>query len=294
MGIWFYLFAAAVCLLAGLLLKIRIMKKEIERIGKTLVDILEADTNHLITVNTNDRSLRKLASLLNGRLKNLRQEELAYKNGNQALKTSITNISHDLRTPLTAVRGYLDLMNTDRFDEQQLKYIRIIDRKVEDMTDLTERLFDFSKSLDVQNEIKREFICINDVLEDVVVSFYSLLCEHGVSPQIEICKEKVFRWLDENMLKRIFENIISNAAKYSEGDFNIKMYPNGTIEFSNTTDAFNPVSVEKIFDRYYTVRNAKKSTGIGLSIARQLVDLNDGSIEAGYQENTLTVRIAFN
>lgn len=95
------------------------------------------------------------------------------------------------------------------------------------------------------------------------------------------------------MLKRIFENIISNAIKYGEKDFNVKMYSNGTIEFSNKTDKLDQVSLEKMFDRYYTVRNAKKSNGIGLSIAKQLVELSGGKIKAKYKNNSLIIKVKF-
>lgn len=292
MSIWFYLFLIVLCLSIFLILKIIIMKNEINNIGKSISNIINTDTNNLITISTNDSELKKLANVLNKSLKELRNLELEYKNGNQELKSSITNISHDLRTPLTAIRGYLDLMDNN-LTEKQIKYLQIIDSKVNDLTELTEQLFDFSKSIDIQNEIKRENICINDVLEDSIASFYSLFKEHSITPNIDICKGKVIRLLNENMLKRIFENIISNAIKYSDRDFKVKMFDDGTIEFSNTTDKLDQVSLEKIFDRYYTVRNAKKSNGIGLSIAKQLVDLSDGKITAIYKDNTLTIKLNF-
>ncbi len=164
---------------------------------------------------------------------------------------------------------------------------------MKDLTELTEQFFDFSKALDIQNEIKREKIVVNDILEDSIASFYSLFKEYNITPNIDICKEKVVRLLNENMLKRIFENIIFNAVKYSEKDFNVKMYGNGTIEFSNKTDKLDQVSLEKMFNRYYTVRNAKKSNGIGLSIAKQLVELSNGKIEAKYKNNSLMIVIKF-
>ena len=262
-------------------------------IGSCLTDIINTDTNNLITINTNDKKLKELANLLNDSLKNLRKLELEYKNGNKELKTSITNISHDLRTPLTAIRGYLDLMDSSNLDSKQIKYLSIIDNKVKDLTFLTEQLFDFSKTLDIQEEMKKENIVINDILEDSVASFYSLFKEYNITPNIDICREKVIRVLNENMLKRIFENIISNAIKYSKKDFNIKLYNNGIIEFSNQADGLDQVSLEQLFDRYYTVKNAKKSNGIGLSIAKQLVDLSGGKIEAKYKNNILIIKIEF-
>lgn len=268
------------------------MKNEINNIGKSISSIINADTNNLITISSNDSDLKKLANVLNKSLKELRQLQLEYKNGNQELKSSITNISHDLRTPLTAIRGYLDLMNNN-LTQKQLKYLKIIDGKVNDLTELTEQLFDFSKSIDIKNEIKRENICINDILEDSIASFYSLFKKYSITPNINICNGKVIRLLNENMVKRIFENIISNAIKYSERDFNVQMFDDGTIEFSNKTDKLDQISLEKIFDRYYTVRNAKKSSGIGLSIAKQLVDLSNGTIKAKYINNKLIIQVKF-
>ena len=292
MSIWFYLFLIVLCLSILLVLKIIIMKNEINNIGKSISSIINADTNNLITISSNDSDLKKMANVLNKSLKELRQLQLEYKNGNQELKSSITNISHDLRTPLTAIRGYLDLMNNN-LTQKQLKYLKIIDGKVNDLTELTEQLFDFSKSIDIKNEIKRENICINDILEDSIASFYSLFKKYSITPNINICNGKVIRLLNENMVKRIFENIISNAIKYSERDFNVQMFDDGTIEFSNKTDKLDQISLEKIFDRYYTVRNAKKSSGIGLSIAKQLVDLSNGTIKAKYINNKLIIQVKF-
>lgn len=269
------------------------MREEIKNIEQSLLDIINSDTNNLITISTNDKKLKELANLLNHSLKELRRLELEYKNGNGELKSSITNISHDLRTPLTAIRGYLDLMDSSNLTAKQIKYLKIIDSKVKDLTSLTEQLFDFSKSLDIQKTIEKENICINSVLEEALVSFYGVFKEHNITPNIDICDEKVIRLLNENMLKRIFENVISNAIKYSESCFKVKLYCDGTIEFSNKTTMIDSTSLEKMFDRYYTVQSAKKSTGIGLSIVKQLVDLSGGNITAQYSRNILKIKITF-
>ncbi len=293
MSIWFCLFFIVTFISIFLIFKILIIKNEIKNIDKSLSIIINTDTNNIITINTNDKDIKKFVNNLNKNLKKIRKLELEYKNGSGELKSSITNISHDLRTPLTAIRGYLDLMDNKNLSSKQKKYLKIIDAKVKDLTELTEQLFDFSKALDIQNEIKKEKIVINDILEDSIASFYSLFKSYNITPRIDICKEKVVRLLNENMLKRIFENIISNAIKYGEKDFNVKMYSNGTIQFSNKTDKLDQVSLEKMFDRYYTVRNAKKSNGIGLSIAKQLVELSGGQIKAKYKNNNLIIEVYF-
>lgn len=293
MSIWFYLFWIIFSISIILFLKILLLKTEIKNIGKSLFNIINTDTNNLITINSNDKTLKNLAMFLNKSLKKLRKLELEYKNGSGELKSSITNISHDLRTPLTSINGYLDLMDSDNLSDKQINYLKTIKNKVQDLTELTEQLFDFSKTLDLEKEIKKENICINDVLENSIASFYSLFKNQNITPNIDICKKKVIRFLNETILKRVFENILSNAIKYSEKDFNVRMFDNGLIEFTNRTDELDRVSLEKMFDRYYTVRNAKNSNGIGLSIAKQLVVLCNGTIKAKYKNNCLIIEVKF-
>ena len=125
------------------------------------------------------------------------------------------------------------------------------------------------------------------------ISTYNLFIKHNINPKISITKEKIIKQIDENMLKRIFENIISNEIKYSDEFIEIKLTKSGKIIFRNQTKKLDKTTVEKIFDRYYTVENAKKSTGIGLSIAKQLVELNNGIISANYDNGYLTIEIIF-
>lgn len=291
MRIWFYLFLVVFVGFVFLTVKVILIKKEIKNMTHSLTTIINTDTNKLMTVITPDKDLKKLTGVLNHSLKELRELEIEYKQGNQSLKSAITNISHDLRTPLTAIRGYVELMEDENLNQRQRDYLKIIDEKVKDLGELTEQLFDFLKNVDLQQKIKVSPTCINEVLIDSTVSFYSLFKKYHITPQLDICEEKVIRNLNENMLKRVFENIISNAIKYSQSDFKIKMTPDGVIEFSNQTASLDCTRLGKLFDRYYTVQDSKKSNGIGLSIAKQLVDLSGGKIEASYREKVLKIRI---
>lgn len=295
MSIWFYiLIAVLISILISLIIKIVLMKKSVKEITLYTDRILKSDTNNLIAISSNDKDIKRLASCLNTSLKNIRKEEIEYQNGNNELKQSITNISHDLRTPLTAIRGYIDLMNEEKnLSEKSKKYLEIIDVKTQELVKLTEQLFDFSKGLDLYKEINKENVCINEVLEETVACYYTLLKEKSIVPTINICHKKIFRILDKAMLTRIFENIIFNAIKYSDKDLNISMKESGEILFSNRADSLDITTVERIFDRYYTVENAKKSIGVGLSIAKQLVELNGGYISAKYKDNILNIIIEF-
>ena len=293
MCIWFYLFLVMFIGSIFLFVKLILIRKEINNITCSLAKILNTDTNKLLTCITSDKLLKNLVRVLNKRLKELRKLEIEYKQGNQSLKSAITNISHDLRTPLTAIRGYVELMEDENPNQQQQDYLRIIDAKVQDLGELTEQLFDFSKNLDLQQEIRVMPVCLNDVLIESIVSFYSLFKKCQMTPQLDLCEEKVVRLLNENILKRIFENIISNAVKYGQSDLKVRMTADGVIEFSNDTDELDFTRLGKLFDRYYTVQDAKRSSGVGLSIARQLVDLSGGTIDASYQASVLKIMLSF-
>ena len=281
MYIWLYLIISVlIIILIFFLLKMFFIKKSIKEIRINLIRILKSDTNNLLTIDTKNKEIVQLANTLNIELKNLRKQKLQYENGNNELKKSITNISHDIRTPLTAISGYIDLIKENK--ENQEEYIKIIERKTNDLINLTEQLFDFSKTIDIVPNIQKEKICINELLEEVLANFYVVFKENNIVPDIEIEQRKIYK---------IIENILSNVTKYSSGEFKVKLDGMGIITFSNKSSSLDATTVEKIFDRYYTVENAKKSTGIGLSIAKQLVELNNGSINGKYEKGKLIIEI---
>lgn len=290
MNNWLYIIIGALLLVCiVLIIRIYLIKKSIKETEKSLENILKTDTNNLITVS--DKSVKNLASFLNRELKDLRKERLQYENGNQELKRNITNISHDLRTPLTAIRGYVDLLQEENLPQKGEEYLKIINKKVGELTELTGQLFDFSKTIDTDMDLVKENSCINELLEEALVGYYPIFKEKNIVPEISICEEKVYREINKASITRVFENIFSNVVKYSNGNFKVELKSNGKIIFSNNATSLDATTVQKIFDRYFSVENAKESTGIGLSIAKQLVELNGGSISADYVKNVLVIEV---
>ena len=130
-------------------------------------------------------------------------------------------------------------------------------------------------------------------LEESLLSFYAVMQEKGIQPEIELPEEPVYRELDAGAVNRIFSNIISNALKYSDGDLSVVMDTDGSITFTNTAHNLNAVTVGRLFDRFYTVEASRNSTGLGLSIAKMLTERMSGSISAQYQNKRLYVTIDF-
>ncbi|MCM1328781.1 MAG: HAMP domain-containing histidine kinase [Ruminococcus sp.] len=284
----FVLLAAVVLLL----IKIFAMKKSAREIAEKLSEKLSEDTNTLIDISSGDGDMRALAEELNIQLKKLREERLRFQQGDAEIKEAVTNISHDLRTPLTAVFGYLDLLEREEKSETAENYLGQIRGRSEAMKQLTEELFRYSIAAD-GNRLSYEKICLNSVLEESLAEFYGAIVQRGIVPEIEISETRAERFLDKSALKRIFGNIIGNAVKYSGGDFAVRLSEDGTVTFSNTAEGLDKVAVGKLFDRFYTVETAGNSTGLGLSIAKLLAEQMGGSIRADYVGSKVVITVKF-
>ena len=281
-----------VAIILILLAKIYSLKKAAGELAEVFSGWLSADTNTLIGVSCRDKHIRKLATAMNEELKVLRKEQQRFYRGDAEVKEAVTNISHDLRTPLTAICGYLDLLEKEEKSEAVGRYIERIKNRTEALKQLTEELFRYSVVASVE-ELKPEKTNMCRVLEECILSFYGTLQLNGITPDIQIPCQPVYRNLDVAALSRIFSNIISNAIKYSDGDFSVRLDEDGTILFSNSAKELTAVTAGRLFDRFYTVEAGRNSTGLGLSIAKLLTERMGGSIEAEYKDGRLYIKIKF-
>ena len=144
-----------------------------------------------------------------------------------------------------------------------------------------------------EEDLKIEPITINNVLEESIASFYTILKEKQISPKIILPQKKIVRNLDRSALSRIFANLLNNAVKYSNGDLEVTLFENGEIHFINHASNLTEIEVGKLFDRFYTVNNARNSTGLGLSISKALVEKMNGTISAEYNNEMLNICIVF-
>ena len=293
MGTWLWVLIIAFLsvLIAALIIKIVSLKRAVKDIEESLSEKLTTDTNTLIDISSNDKRIRSLAGTLNRELAVLRKEKLSYMNGNNELKNSVTNISHDLRTPLTAICGYIELLEREEKTKEAEKYLDIIKKRAEFMVKLTEELFGYSVIMSEDGGKTTSYTDVKNVLEESIASFYEVLISRNIVPVINLTKEKVIRKTDPHALSRVFSNLLNNAVKYSDGDLEISLFENGEIVFANTASKLDVVEVEKLFDRFYTVETAKNSTGLGLSIAKTLTEQMRGEISAKYKDGKLYIKI---
>ena len=282
------LLAPAVLVLVVYLLSLR---RAIREVADELDEKLQTDTNTLIAISTGDRAVRALAARINTQLRALRRERLRLQNGDAQLKAAVTNVSHDLRTPLTAICGYLDLLEQEPHSENSRRYLAVIRERTETMRTLTEELLQYSVVTSAPDALNRKPVSVNDILEQSLAGFYGVFSGRGIAPVIQMPEQPVIRTLDAAALRRVFGNILSNAAKYSDGDLTVSLTPEGTVTFTNHARGLGRVQVERLFDRFFTVESASGSTGLGLSIARQLTEKMGGHISAEYEAESLCVRV---
>ncbi len=294
MELWLWAIIGIMALIIiALLIKIYILQKAAKDIANAFVDRLITDTNTLIDISCNDRNMRRLANTINVELRKLRVQQRHFQQGDMELKNAVTNISHDLRTPLTAICGYLDLLEQEEKTEKVERYIEVIRNRSEMLMQLTEELFRYSVIISKGNNTIREPVSINSILEESIAAFYTALNEKGITPKIQMSEYNIIRTLDRSSLARVFSNLLNNAIKYSDGDLDITLSETGNITFTNTASGLDGVQVGKLFDRFYTVEAARKSTGLGLAIARTLIEQMNRTISAKYFENKLSICISF-
>ena len=281
-----------VVVIFALLIKIYLMHKSALEIAEEFDDRLASDTNTLIDISSRDPYLCQLAAAINVQLRLLREQRHRYLTGDRELKDAVTNISHDLRTPLTAICGYLDLLEREDKPETVGRYLSLIENRVEAMTQLTEELFRYSVILSAR-ELELETVHVNGVLEESIAAFYAALTERGIRPEIRMTGKRIEKRLNREALSRVFSNILNNALKYSEGDLEIRLLDSGEILFSNTATGLNEVLVGKLFDRFFTVESGRNANGLGLAISKTLMEQMGGTISASYQNGKLSIHVSF-
>lgn len=281
--------------LIAAVIKIYILKRSIAEIREGFSErvLSSMDTNTLISVSSQDKEITRLAAAINSELRELRRLKRQFEQGDMELREAVTNISHDLRTPLTAICGYLDLMQSQPMSESTKRYVPLISERTSALKLLTEELFRYSIILSADEEPSLADISLNAAVEDAVAGFYGALTGRGITPEISICENEVIRKLDKGFVSRILGNVLSNALKYSDGDLGVTLSPDGVITVSNTAASLSEVQVGRLFDRFYTVEAARSSTGLGLSIAKTLCEKMGGSISAEYVCPQLSIIIGF-
>lgn len=276
-----------------LILKLISIRRSADELRESFADSLNSDTNVRISISTSDKKMKSLAADMDRQLKLLRKAQLDYMQGNRDLKTAVTNISHDLRTPLTAIYGYTELLRQEGLSDASLHYLDIMENRIDALKSLTEALFDYSVILTAQSHRNKELLSLHTLLEETAAAYYGAFKNAGIEPLISMPASEVRRFTSRQALTRILANLMDNAIKYGGKDLSITLTADGSIIFRNRADKLDELTTGRMFERFFTVESGERSTGLGLSIAKTLTEELGGSIKADFADGFLSITLYF-
>ncbi|WP_026593348.1 sensor histidine kinase [Bacillus sp. UNC437CL72CviS29] len=210
----------------------------------------------------------------------------------------ITNVSHDLRTPLTSIMGYLRLLRDSKYEskEQHDEYMRIAFAKSEQLKNLIEDLFEYTKLTNENIVLEKQEVCMNELLDQLIEELVPQAEEHGLVFIKKFPEERAYAAVDSEKIVRVFENLLMNAIKYSKDNGEIKVSlerQRRTIQISvaNYSEEFTREELGNLFERFYKKDQSRsrvtEGSGLGLAIAKSIVELQDGEIRAEYGDGVI-------
>ena len=273
-------------------------KRQIRDICRQLRFLQECDSNMLITTEMKKGHIEELAELLNTLLKERKKERADYQKKEQMIADIYTNLSHDIRTPLTSLDGYFQLLEETQEENDRKRYIQIIQERIESLKEMLEELFTYTKLQNGTYELKLEPQNVGQILKETVFSYYDDWAEQGISPQFEITEEPVWIRGNKQALRRTIQNIIKNGLDYGNKEIRIQLSRNEKqmeLVFRNKIEPGEQIDISRVFERFYKADKArsKSSTGLGLSIAKGFVQKMHGEIAAEIKEDWFCIKISF-
>ncbi|MCL2003703.1 MAG: HAMP domain-containing histidine kinase [Oscillospiraceae bacterium] len=269
------------------------LRREIKRLNRQLGEIIQADTNARLTTSASDKDAEAFAATVNAMLERHRRGLHEKGRAEAALKRAVTNISHDLRTPLTAALGYLQMLEPSGPDgDTGARYIQTVRERLEALSSLMNSLFEFARVIegDTAFEFKQVNVC--NVLRDVLSDSHAELEAKGFAVDADIPDAPVVCLCDEDALRRILQNLMKNVCVHGKELLRVRAQ-DGVIEIANKAEGLSASDMERIFERFYTADAARtsQSTGLGLAIAKELIERMGGRVSASMEDNLLIMRV---
>ena len=291
---------AVVLIILAILLSyiIYLQRRQIKLICHQMAFINNNNTNKMVTQEINSKHISELVDNINGMITNQKTHDINVMHNSNNLKETITNLSHDIRTPLTSLDGYFQLLKESTSDKEKDKYSRIIQSRIDSLKIMLDELFTYTKLQDDNYTLDLEKSNFNKLLTTTLFSFYDEFNTKGIEPQIDICDEQLSVYCNQAAVIRVIQNIIKNSFEHSLSEMKItlqKIDGKAVLVCSNNVDGEDDIDITMVFDRFYKsdVSRTQSSTGLGLSIAKGLTEKMGGTISASLEGGMFSITVIF-
>lgn len=290
LAIWIIILSILVLILA---LYITFLQLQMRSVNKQLTKRLSEHTRQPLSLELFNKELNSLAVNINKCLKaeeNLRLESFREE---KQFKEMVSNISHDLRTPLTAIKGYQQLMEREPLSDNQKNKLQIAQKYANELGILIEHFFEYSYLVNSNPDLNLQRINLTNLVVECLAESIPIFEANKLSVHFEDTPP-IFVLADKEMVIRIIQNLILNCIQHSESDIEVSLLitKNAAISFKNFVKNPSDIDVTRIFDRFYTTDRArKKNTGLGLSIVELLAKQMGGNVSAFLEDGYLDIRV---
>ena len=279
------------CILLGFgllyyILKLSLYRRQISRLVKQLRFHNENDSNMGIWIEVKTSEMVRLQEELEHLKQKYRENQIAFEESEARRKRMIADISHDIRTPLTSIMGYFQMMNDCTDESERMHYQEIIEGRLNALSAMLEVFFDYIKINQGELILENEICDIRQILCETLVSFYDEFKNQGIVPEVNIPEEEMCAYGEKNAFQRIFFNLIKNALVHGKDAIRIRMVKEEEriqIYFENKTSEESPENLQDVFERFYKSDRSRKdstSTGLGLCIVKELIGNIGGNVYA--------------
>lgn len=278
----------------------RSMRQQVQYMNDKLSEIVRAESSERLLIMTDEQELRALLVSINLLLEQCESSRAKYASKEISLRRMISNISHDIRTPLTVVSGYMEtlLLRSDITPEERVELLEKVFKKSQELIGMINAFFDLTKLESGDRVIPLTRIQLNDICRQSILSFYDVLSVSGLEIVIDIPDEPIYAYANEEALGRILNNLLTNAIHYG-GDGNmigLTLRADSSSVFVDVKDngkGIQEIHQDHIFERLYTLEDSRnrnyQGSGLGLTITKRLVELLQGHISVNSKPFVSTI-----
>ncbi|WP_152656575.1 sensor histidine kinase KdpD [Oceanobacillus sp. CFH 90083] len=273
-------------------------KNQIKDISDQLAFISKHDSFKFIQTQIKPKEIYQLTDICNTLLRNQRKQNQEFIKKSEEINETIVSLSHDIRTPLTSLVGYLQLAERSDNKKEITHYVTMAQTRIKQIITLVDELFLYTKLENPDYHLELEQTDIINALNKRLFFFIDDFTQIGMEPDLTLPESPVYIMGNENALERIYENVIKNYFLHGEGTFTVRYEENqqeSRLDFSNLLKESELVNFNKIFTRFYKedASRSKPTSGLGLSIVKSLVEKMNGRVHAELEENRFCISVIF-